>query len=216
MCAGMVVFCSTALQVNAAAITLFNTGVDASGTPLPHNTVGDPHYSLISVPGGTTDTRVITSDGFFPVFPFGPYIADNSTSAWIGPSSDSDLNGPEGDYVYRATFDLTGFDPATAVITGGWSSDDGGLDILINGSSLGFATADTQFSIGFSFFSVTSGFVAGINTLDFVVNNSGSGHTALRVEMAGSALSVPEPETYAMLLMGLGLVGFMAQRRKTL
>jgi hypothetical protein len=26
--------------------------------------------------------------------------------------------------------------------------------------------------------------------------------------------AVPEPETYAMLLLGLGLLGFMAQRKK--
>ena len=32
----------------------------------------------------------------------------------------------------------------------------------------------------------------------------------------GSALPVPEPETYVMLLAGLGLVGFMARRRKEL
>lgn len=211
ICVGVVAFCSAALQVNAAAITLFNTGVDGSGTPFPHGTVGDPHYSLISVPGGTTDTRVITSAGGFPI---GPYIGDNSTSAWIGPNNDDDVNGPGGAYVYRTTFDLTGLDPTTAVIAGGWSTDNNGLDILINGSSLGFTTSGSQFSIGFSPFSVASGFVAGINTLDFVVFNGG-GPTALRVEMTGTALPVPEPETYAMLLMGLGLLGFVAQRRKT-
>ena len=32
--------------------------------------------------------------------------------------------------------------------------------------------------------------------------------------MQFSATMVPEPETYAMLLAGLGLLGFMARRRK--
>jgi len=31
---------------------------------------------------------------------------------------------------------------------------------------------------------------------------------------SSSVTAVPEPETYAMLLAGLGLVGFMARRRK--
>ena len=43
--------------------TLFNTGVDAAGTPLPDDTIGDPHYSLFSVPSGTTELRVRTSAG---------------------------------------------------------------------------------------------------------------------------------------------------------
>jgi hypothetical protein len=30
----------------------------------------------------------------------------------------------------------------------------------------------------------------------------------------GVAAPVPEPETYAMMLAGLGLLGFMARRRK--
>ena len=40
-----------------------------------------------------------------------------------------------GEYVYRTTFDLTGFDPTTAMISGIWSADDRGIDILINGTS---------------------------------------------------------------------------------
>jgi probable HAF family extracellular repeat protein len=34
-------------------------------------------------------------------------------------------------------------------------------------------------------------------------------------QLAVSAAVVPEPETYAMLLSGLGLIGFLARRRKT-
>jgi hypothetical protein len=43
--------------------TLFNTGVDSSGHVLttqthgPHG-IADPHYSLVSVPGGTTELEV--------------------------------------------------------------------------------------------------------------------------------------------------------------
>ena len=37
----------------------------------------------------------------------------------------------------------------------------------------------------------------------------------LRVEFSTSTIAaVPEPETYAMLIAGLGLVGFAARRRK--
>jgi hypothetical protein len=212
-------FLGQANPVYAATITtLFNTGVDSTGTPLPHGTVGDSHYSLISVPSGSTSaTRIITSAGGFPI---GPYIGDNTLSAWIGPNNDDDLNGPVGAYTYRTTFDLTGFNPSTASIMGGWTTDNDGLDILINGTSLGFTTPFTAFASGFFAFSVTSGFVSGVNTLDFVVSNGG-GPTALRVEATGTAspATSPVPIPAAAWLFGsalLGLTGISRRKRASL
>ncbi len=51
---------------------------------------------------------------------------------------------PLGSHTYRTTFDLTGFDPATAVIAGCWTADNEGFNILINSvptaqSAVGFA-----------------------------------------------------------------------------
>jgi hypothetical protein len=57
--------------------------------------------------------------------------------------------------------------------------------------------------------------VSGISSLSFVLRNPGAccseGMDAFEVN---SAAAVPEPETYAMLLAGLGLIGFAARRRK--
>jgi hypothetical protein len=180
--------------------SLFNTGVDALGTPLPDGTIGDPHYTLVTVPAGrTTDIRIRTSAGGYPI---PPYIGDDSLSAWIGPNNDPQIDGPGGVYDYRTTFDLTGLVPSTASITGGWSTDNEGLEILINGVDTGNpGTPGGQFESGFAPFSIASGFAPGINTLDFLVNNDG-GPTALRVEMTGSANAsavTPEPGAYALL-----------------
>ena len=38
-------------------------------------------------------------------------------------------------------------------------------------------------------------------------------YKASATDLAGYLAPVPEPETYAMLLAGLGLVGFMARRK---
>lgn len=199
---------------SAATIELFNTGVDSAGAVLADGVIGDAHYKLISTPAATaastTDIRIITSASGYPI---PPYIGDNLFSRWIGPNNDADVNGPVGPYTYRTTFDLTGFDISTASITGGWSTDNNGLDILINGISLGYATDFAQFSIGFSAFSVGSGFVTGLNTLDFVVNNGG-GPTALRVEMRGTAdlMAVPEPGTLALVAMAALGAGWVRRR----
>ncbi len=201
--------CLASVQARADVIpTLFNTGVDSAGAVLPGDTIGDPHYSLISVPGGTSDIRIISSAGGWPI---PPYMADNTSSRWIGPNNDADLTGPVGTFIYRTTFSLAGFAPGTASILGGWSTDNNGLDILLNGVSLGFTTPFTSFSSGFSPFAISSGFVAGVNTLDFVVNNGGL-PTALRVEMSGTA-AVPEPSSLA-LLAGAGTSALLLVLRR--
>lgn len=80
----------------ADSITIFNTGVDASGSPLPDGTVGDPHYTLVSEPGGTSVLRVRTSTGGYPIVP--SVWVDDALSAWIGPNNDVSVQGPIGTF----------------------------------------------------------------------------------------------------------------------
>ena len=166
---------------------LYNTGIGDGGSPLPA-TATDPHYQLVDSadPSNTGPDTFVLPDGF----PIPPWIANTSTSQWIAPDADQSPGSSQGDYTYRLTFDLNGFQPATATISGQWSSDNTGLQIRLNES-------DTGQSQGGGFgelhpFSIDSGFQPGTNTLDFVVNNAGDGAnpTGLRVELSGTA----EPE----------------------
>jgi hypothetical protein len=203
---GTVAFIGMILGVgsaHAATIGLFNTGVDNSGIPLP-NFTPDTHYVLVAGSVDTSPLRVANSSNGFPI---GPWLGDDALSAWIGPCCDPALADAAGEYIYRTTFDLTGLDPATAIINGLWSMDDSPVDIFINGNAIG--ASGSGFGT-FAPFSVTSGFVAGLNTLDFAINNL-TGPTGLRVEMTGSA-NAPEPASFLFLSAGLAAFGLIRRR----
>lgn len=138
--------CGLALGVGAVSLQgapipgLFNTGVDDTGVPLA-NATKDPHYKLIE----SADLEYPGPDVFTlePGFPVGPWMAEGPASRWIAPRARQGTGSAPGNYIVRTTFDLTGFDPAKAKITGKWTSDNFGLDILLNDVSLGLSQAGT-------------------------------------------------------------------------
>jgi hypothetical protein len=207
----MAALCLFSSCVFADQVTsLFNTGVNASGTPLADGTIGDPHYTMVSAPGGQNTTiQVRNQNGEYPENP--PWIGTDSLSAWIGPVGDTNLDGAAGAYDYRTTFNLTGFNLSSVVITGQWATDDSGLNILLNGVSTGITSSNGY--TAWKSFTISSGFVAGVNTLDFQLNNGG-GPTGLRVEMTGTGNEVPEPSS--ILLLASGIAGLATRIRRSL
>ena len=179
--------------VNRATIPgLFNTGVDDLGRPLKEN-ASDPHYTMPVVGGLTTIPFVATAAGGFPI---GPWIPDNSASAWIAPT-DSTYASPDVNISYETAFDLKGLIPAGAAIHGWVAADDQLVDVLLNGQSTGNATPLSAFSgqpfTSWQAFTITSGLQPGANTLTFVTRN-GTGRnnpTGLRVQMCGWATPPP-------------------------
>jgi hypothetical protein len=193
----LLTFCVLApSSVDAAAINVFGTGVDASGVGLAEGSA-DPHYL---VNGGTA--YIAVNDG--P--PFDRWVANTSTSKWIQPTSPTLDNQPVGTYRYVTSFDLTGLDPASAQLTLRVAFDNVLDDILINGVSTGITSSqDLDWT---PYFSITQGFVPGTNTLEFDVDNIGSSPnpTGFRTEISGTA-SVPEPSSLALVAAaGIGLL----------
>jgi hypothetical protein len=184
--------------------TLFSTGVDAFGVPLADGLI-DSHYSV--APGG----------GPFAIGnPAGVgWIGNTGSSSWISPATNT-FGGP-GPFTYHTSFSLAGLNPGTAVITGSIAIDDEG-SIFLNGVDV-FDSVST-FAAPWSFFqtfTISSGFIAGINTLDIVVPNdietANDGPTGLQLSLSGTA--IPEPASLGLLALALGAFGASRRRSKS-
>ncbi|MEA2698269.1 MAG: hypothetical protein QOI66_2540 [Myxococcales bacterium] len=171
------------------AFRLFNTGVGADGVLLAGGSV-DPHYKLIQSADTTfTGPDAIVAD---PIAD-GYWVANSDTSKWIAPSANQQYPGASpcnasGTYVYRTTFDLTGYNPTTLKISGMWAADNSGTDIRLNGASLGISAPGYA---PLTAFTIDSGFVAGMNTLEFEILDIGCPN-GLRVELTASDVA-PAP-----------------------
>jgi len=212
-----------ALLLPAAPIVVYNTGVDSGNVVLPDGAT-DPHYTLVTSPGPFfpgPDAVVVNSDSY----PIPPWLANGTDSKWIAPQRDQTGGNTAGLYIYRTTFSLAGLNPATAILTGQWLSDNDG-SIWLNGTAVTTGVSGETPTSGFLAFtpftldSTNAAFVSGLNTLEFLVRNEGitSNPTGIRVEITGTAdvigtSDVPEPATY--ILVGLAMTcGAWAWRRQ--
>ncbi len=178
------------------------TGVGADGQLLPDGAV-DPHFTLVVNPQAPGSTEALVQTGI-P----GAWVPNSASSKWIGPLADT--SGADGDtdagegpgvYVYRTHLDLSRFDPATVRISGSWASDNAGLAIRVNGVPTGLVNdVGNTFAVLVPFVidaTNAPGLVAGVNTIDFVVQNAGGGFTGLRVDglaAVGKLLTNSPPE----------------------
>ncbi len=182
---------------------VFGTGVDASGQLLADGAT-DPHYILaasddLSYPG--PDAIVVNEA--WPIAPAGPWVANGPDSRWIAPQPDQSgaVGNAQGNYTFQTTFNLTGHDHTKVSLVGSWSVDNLGLDILVNGVSTGITSPGFT---GYTPINITSGLVAGVNTLDFLMNNAGTAPSpmGLRVNLR-ALLDIAPAEPAVTLQVGL-------------
>ena len=188
----------------ADPISFFNTGVDANGVLLAAG-AADAHYTLLYSADGNGTTAMATTTNVV-------WAGDTSTAGWISPGSDGNTDWASGYYVYETTIDLTGYTATTAVFSGVIAGDDSMSIYLNRGGSAVFSGS------GFSSttpFLINSGFVSGVNQVDFVIYNN-YGPTGLMVDDGQVTATAETPEPGTWLLMGTGIVlgGWQVMRRR--
>lgn len=188
--------------------SLVNTGAGVA------DNAQDTNYFLTVTNGNTVaGTHGYAADQFgWP--DASPWIASNGTSKWLTPFQDESRTldpVKNGVYVWTLNFDLSGYDTSVGFIQGRWAADNFG-SVWLNGEQIGVSAGFGSWS---SFYASHYLFNSGLNTLEFKVTNLalGAGNpTGVRVEFTAS--EVPEPESYALLLGGLGVFGAVAARRR--
>ncbi len=179
---------------------LFNTGVNNDGLVISQGSL-EQHYTMT---GDSYQSYVIGTAG--------AWVSPPVDASWIAPTSET-IDDPVATYIYTTTFDLTGFDSTTASITGMWATDNDAV-IFLNGNNTG-NSKDIYGYTSLDPFSISTGFVSGLNVLEFRVNNSFSNFdnpTALLLtEVEGVVSAIPLPA--AIWLFGSGLMGIFGLSR---
>ncbi|HXJ57724.1 MAG TPA: lamin tail domain-containing protein [Verrucomicrobiae bacterium] len=178
---------------NRSIPTLFSTGIGTNRVVLGSGQ-RDPHYELtFSAQGGTVPTNAIV------MINHSAWLANNSLSTWIGVTNSGVFNVNAGPYYFRTTFSLDGFFSDTAQINLSVAADDEVDDVLLNGNNVGINY--TGFSGLSAPFPLATGFVPGLNTLEFRTLNGGTAPNpgGFRVLATGSALA---PNTNSPLAAG--------------
>lgn len=131
-------------------------------------------------------------------------------------------------FVFRQTFDLTGFDPSTATLSFQWAADDSGEGFADRGNWVpkfklnggGFQATQWPGTATYGLsnpVTLSNGFVAGLNVIDFYVEGNGvtDGFALKPLSFTASPVTapVPEPESMALVAAGLTVVGLAARRR---
>ncbi len=148
------------------------------------------------------------------------YIASNSTG------TTGAFPGDYTQFVFRQTFDLTGYNPATALLSFQWAADDSGEGFAARGTWLNrfslnggaFQGVDSE---GYYVYDpnkvvqLSGGFVAGMNTIDFYVQGNGvtDGFELRTVGFTADGTTVPDGGATVILLGGAFLCLAALRRR---
>jgi hypothetical protein len=184
------------VTIGAAPTGLFNTGLDTNGV-VSSGDIPDPHWTLYrSADPAYLGPDTLIFEYAFPIQfadPNGAFSPTNGISMWTGLGGNMGgvtVSSPIGQYLYRARFLIDSADPATVTLGGSFWVNGTVNSILVNGVN-NPVTQPVVGTLYVSPFTLTNGFRAGWNTIDFVENMTGAGISGVRVEISGVGQALP-------------------------
>lgn len=219
-------FCFGLLCVGFAGLTQASI-INISTGSATYNITADTN-------GGTLDNDFTGTAFLVTSLPTGAYahvsgLTDGTDSgAWVGPNANQldETSAVTGSTTYTVTFNLTGYNYTTAQLIMSVAADDFISSITLNSTTIFTDPSHAAMwaagtTVAGSGSPITGDFVAGLNTITFVVPNytgdgasSCCGPTGLDVaaDVLATPSGVPEPGTLG--LTGLCLVGLVTLVRR--
>jgi hypothetical protein len=174
-----------------ASPVFYDTGVDGNFQRLAGGSQ-DPHYQMRQVARGAYTGNTNWSPAIVMQSSIDwPQWLQPGDARWIYLADASNLGQDWGTYEYMTTFDLAGYDPSTVVLAGKWAVDQYG-SIYLNGNLVA-SLSDGNWNNNLTSFNITSGFVAGTNTLTFYVRHPDGGDGMIVSGASLTAAAVSEP-----------------------
>ncbi len=211
-------------MVGAQSINL-GTGLSAGGVALADGAT-DPFWTT-SVNGGATFSAAKVLGNSFNT-PCGCSILPNALSGkWINTTGQIGTGWPIGQTVYtRRSFDLSGYDLTSVLLSGSFAVMDSNLGLYLNGTLLPGTTllypsyTPWSFLTNFSVLGTSGLFNAGVNTLEFRSTSVNSIYDGVMLQKASvdgdytPPATVPEPASLALMATGLVGVAVVGRRRR--
>ncbi len=203
-----------------------NTGLATGGSVLAAGSI-DPYWT-ISTDGSHFTAARVAYPGAYPDYGSGQICCGmesvDGSAAWITTPSVVATSPTTGwgtfrNVFARRAFDLSGYDLASVGFSGRWRVADLAFGIYVNGHLVAGTNTGSYAFGGDQAFSVAAGsgvFLPGMNVVELRGQSVNDVWDAfyLTGAVSGTLAPVPEPETYALMLAGLGLLGTVARRRR--
>lgn len=190
----------------------------AINSPAANNLLPDGNWYVSSNSSGTFQSQAyVTINNSIPLQAAGPWLANDSSSAWITPTNNQNgqfINGTQ--IFYSSQFTLTAAQASSAVVSGSWLADDYGTGVFLNGIEVAQSSLPLFGSTGGPMvpFTITGGFTTGQNVITFgfkndatnggTITNPATGPTGARILITQAASGVtPEPATFGILAAGI-------------
>lgn len=153
----------------------------------------------------------VTSIASLAVSPGNLGVIDNKTTD-IGNSFAATMKGQtfSDDYLFSIVNPGDAFGSVTFSSRGSFTLSN--VLVSLTGTGITGSAADTDPSADFGFNGLSAGNYV-LNVTGKITGNLGGSYGGV---LEAATAPVPEPETYALMLAGLGAVGFMARRRRPL